>query len=61
MAHLRDLEATERRMRQLLDDAGLPEPDGVDYGEDSIALIWFESKLIVCVDLTEDPGDGAAA
>ncbi|MFL5911915.1 MAG: hypothetical protein ACJ768_15235 [Gaiellaceae bacterium] len=60
MAHVRDLEAAERRMRQLLDDAGLPEPDEVDYGEDSIALIWFESKLIVCVDLTEGPDDAAA-
>lgn len=60
MAPLRDLEDAERRVRQLLDDARLPEPDEVDYGEDSIALIWFESKLIVCVDLTEEPGDGAA-
>jgi hypothetical protein len=48
--HERHREA-EARMRELLDDAGLPEPDNVEYGERSVYLRWIEQKLEVAIDL----------
>jgi hypothetical protein len=34
-------------MREILADAGLPEPDEVEYGESSIWLRWDEQKLVI--------------
>ena len=38
---------TELRMREILAEAGLPEPDDVEYGESSIWLRWDEQKLVI--------------
>jgi hypothetical protein len=43
-------EETEARMREILGEAGLPEPDQVEYGEGEIALRWYEQKLEVVID-----------
>ena len=41
------LEDTERRMREIVASAGLPEPDAVEYEETSIFLYWHEQKLVI--------------
>ena len=51
--HARHRQA-ETKMRELLDEAGLPEPDDVEYGERSVYLRWIEQKLEVAIDL-DDP------
>jgi hypothetical protein len=50
---------TEARMRDIVREAGLPEPDRVEYEESSIFLYWDEEKLVVEVD--EIPVDPPAA
>ena len=45
----------ERRMRELLDKAGLPAPDHVEYEELSIYLYWDAPKLVVEIDLADAP------
>jgi hypothetical protein len=59
----------EKRMRDLLEESGLPQPDYVEYGFTCIRLIFEESKLVVIIDIdqpedieeTVDPGDRRAA
>jgi hypothetical protein len=41
---------TERRMRAIIADAGLPEPDEVEHHESSILLLWHEPKLAIEID-----------
>jgi hypothetical protein len=45
----------ERRMRVLVREAGLPEPDEVRYefDPDEVVLKWRDRKLAVVVDLQE--------
>ena len=46
-------------MRQLLDSAGLPEPDAVEYGEQCVRLLWHDRKVAVVVDVADfDEVDG---
>lgn len=49
---------TEKRMRDLLEEGGLPQPDYVEYGYTCIRLLYMESKLCVVIDIDEPP-DGA--
>jgi hypothetical protein len=52
----------ERRMRELLESGGLPQPDAIEYGYECIRLFFNESKLVVIIDLDddlEDAGDEA--
>lgn len=56
MATLAQKIDTERRMRQLIEDGGLPQPDRVEYGFTCIRLIFEASKLVVVIDIDE-PGD----
>jgi hypothetical protein len=51
MAITSEHEAAERTMRELLPDAGLPQPDEVDYRESSVVFLWHETKLAVVIDL----------
>ena len=60
MATLAQKIDTERRMRQLIEDGGLPQPDRVEYGFTCIRLIFEESKLCVVIDIDEPP-EGAEA
>ncbi|MEA2412542.1 MAG: hypothetical protein QOC77_3103 [Thermoleophilaceae bacterium] len=43
--------AAEHALRELLPDAGLPQPDEVEYREESVVFLWHETKLAVIVDL----------
>jgi hypothetical protein len=60
MATLAQKIKAEQRMRDLLEEGGLPQPDWVEYGFTCIRLIFEESKLVVVIDIDEPP-DGYAA
>ena len=53
MATLRQQIAAERKMRALLEEGGLPQPDEVEYGHTCIRLLWHDSKAVVVVDIDE--------
>ena len=46
----------ETRMRFIIEDAGLPQPDDVEYDDDLVVLFWHEHKLVVEIDLSDGPG-----
>jgi hypothetical protein len=59
MAPIDIKQRAERRIRALLDNAGLPEPDEVQYGQASIRLLWHDRKVAVVVDVSDfDEVDG---
>jgi hypothetical protein len=55
MASFEELQEVESAMRELVERAGLPEPDEVEYDPDSILLLWHEHKLAVVVDVNDPP------
>jgi hypothetical protein len=59
MPPLKQFIDTHRRMQDLIDSAGLPKPDRVEYGHQCVRLLWWEQKLMVVIDLEGDP-DAAA-
>jgi hypothetical protein len=56
MATLAQKIEAEKRMRDLLEEAGLPEPDYVEYGFTCIRLFFNPSKTVVVIDI-DDPED----
>ena len=50
-------EAAERSLRELLPRTGLPQPDEVEYREESVVFLWHETKLAVVIDLDGTTGD----
>jgi hypothetical protein len=59
MATLAQKIEAEKRMRDLLEEGGLPQPDYVEYGFTCIRLFFNETKTMVVVDI-DDP-EGAEA
>ena len=61
MVDIEKLEDAQRRFVQLAAEAGLPDPDEVNYHEEDaeIEFVWREQKLVVVVDC--GPGSDAAA
>jgi hypothetical protein len=55
MATLQQKIATERKMRELIESEGLPEPSRIEYGHTCIRVFWDESKLVLAVDIDEPP------
>jgi hypothetical protein len=55
MAITSEHEAAEQAMRELLERAGMPPPDEVEYRETSILMLWHATKLAVVIDLEEGP------
>jgi hypothetical protein len=53
MATLAHKIAAERRMRKLLEEGGMPQPDYVEYGFNCIRLLFTEPKLVVVIDIDE--------
>ncbi len=51
MATLRRKIEVEAKMRQLLADNGLPEPDGIEYGYTCVRLFFNEPKVCVVIDI----------
>jgi hypothetical protein len=54
MADTERMVEAERRMMGLLDDAGLPTPDEVEYGENEVRFLWTDRKVAVVVELDEE-------
>jgi hypothetical protein len=59
MATLAQKIEAETRMRKLLEESGLPQPDHVEYGFTCIRLFFEETMTVVVVDIDETE-DGAA-
>ena len=55
MATLAQKIETEQRMRELLEQSGLPQPDMVEYGYTCIRLFFEDSKTVVVIDIDEPP------
>lgn len=55
MATLAQKIEAEKRMRELLDHGGLPQPDYVEYGYTCIRLLFESAKLCVVIDIDERP------
>jgi hypothetical protein len=47
----------EDRFRDLLSEAGLPEPDEAAQLRRSVVFLWYDTKAFVLVDLEELPED----
>ncbi|HEY3728691.1 MAG TPA: hypothetical protein VGL51_16055 [Solirubrobacteraceae bacterium] len=55
MATLKEKIDAERRMRDLIDKEGMPEPDRVEYGHTCIRLFWEQPRAVVIVDIDPPP------
>jgi hypothetical protein len=53
MATLERKREAERKMLELVENGGLPQPDWIEYGEACIRVFWEESRVVVIVDLDE--------
>jgi hypothetical protein len=51
MATLAQKIECEKRMRDLLEENGLPQPDFVEYGFTCIRLFYEDSKTVVIIDI----------
>jgi len=56
MATLAKKIESEKRMREFLDEHGLPQPDFVEYGFTCIRLFYNSSKTVVVVDIDAPEG-----
>ena len=46
----------EKRMRDLLESGGLPQPDWVEYGFNCIRLFFEDTKTVVIIDIDDPEG-----
>jgi hypothetical protein len=53
MATIDQKQRAERRMLQLLEDAGLPAPDDVQYEQNCVRLLWHDRKVAVVIELDD--------
>jgi hypothetical protein len=60
MATLEQKIEAEKRMRGLLEESGLPQPDHVEYGFTCIRLFFEATKQVVVIDIDEPDGIEAA-
>jgi hypothetical protein len=54
---VREFKAAEERMRQLLHEGGLAQPDRVEYWETRVAFYWDEPKVVITVDVIPELDD----
>lgn len=54
MATLAQKIEAETRMREVLADGGLPDPDRIEYGHGCIRLIFEEPKVVLVIDIDDD-------
>jgi len=50
-------QAAEARFRALVRNAGLDEPDDVEYRHDSLLFLWQGPKVAVIVELGDSPSE----
>jgi hypothetical protein len=55
MATLNQKIDAERRIRELIEAEGLPEPSRIEYGHTCIRLFWEKSKVVLAIDIDEPP------
>jgi hypothetical protein len=55
MANLREKIDTEIRVREMLEDNGVPAPDEIEYGHTCIRCFWHEPKLVLVIDIDDPP------
>lgn len=55
MATLTQKLAAERKIRELIETEGLPQPSRIEYGHTCIRLFWEESKVVLVIDIDEPP------
>jgi hypothetical protein len=60
MATLAQKIEAEKKMRELLEDNGLPQPDYVEYGFTCIRFFYGSTKTVVVIDIDEPEDAGAA-
>lgn len=53
MATLAQKIDAEKRMRDLLEESGLPQPDHVEYGFTCIRLFFNQARQVVVIDIDE--------
>jgi hypothetical protein len=53
MATLAQKIEAETKMRELLEDSGLPQPDHVEYGFTCVRLFFEKTKTVVVIDIDE--------
>jgi hypothetical protein len=51
MASLEQKLQAEIKMRELIEEAGLPAPDEIEYGYTCIRLFWREQNAVVIIDI----------
>jgi hypothetical protein len=56
MATLAQKIEAETRMRDLLEESGLPQPDYVEYGFTCIRLFFNDTKHVVVIDIDDPEG-----
>jgi hypothetical protein len=61
MATLAQKIEAEKRMRDLLQEAGLPQPDHVEYGFTCIRLFFNRAKQVVIIDIDQPEDVHSAA
>jgi hypothetical protein len=59
MATLAQKIEAEKKMRELLEDGGLPQPDYVEYGFGCVRFFFNDTKHVVIVDI-DDPEQAEA-
>ena len=55
MATIEQKIQAEERIRRIITEQGLPEPDQIEYGHTCVRVLWLEHKLCVRIDIDEDP------
>jgi hypothetical protein len=47
----------EVKVRALVESQGIPAPDRIEYGETCIRLFWDGPKVVLVVDLEDEPAE----
>jgi hypothetical protein len=55
MATLQQKIQAELKMRELVEEHGLPTPDAIEYGHACIRVFWHEPKTVVVIDIDGPP------
>ena len=55
MATLAQKIRAEQRMRELLEESGLPAPDAVEYGHTCVRLFFNDPKTVLIIDIDKPP------
>lgn len=57
MASIAQCINAEQKVRDMLNEEGVPQPDVVEYGATCIRLFWSRSKSVLVVDIDPPPDE----